>query len=414
MSRCAYVAARHKAFPCMLAFAMAAAFFSCCPSQSAVAASGSTSLVFKCTLDSETQPRMIATLSHTAGRFSSTLKSSTEATHEFRLQAKFAEELSPLKYSAALGISGLLAAPGDASRWRQLSSTVGVVVDRKANPWRPEGKLAVTVREYPLNASRDYSEGMVTVKAGRSFSQAPGATVKLEAIAGRKEMPLNPKWTAGYLESSLTVQLPLGSHARGTANVSARRRAYPEAEHKSYSRAACKLTGEWTPSKVHSIDCSLTAAATVRENDRSKDKNEATTSAKWTFKPSQDWSANIKASLVSARQPNQADAGRAVRGSGGLTLTWKPAESLRLTAAGDVSYGSTIADDEDDDDVNVEERAGDSKVRTGFVLGASLGLSSRVTLDGKVSLKRESQQATDVWEHGKWVHTGEIQVSMKF
>ncbi len=91
MNRCAYVAAKHGAFPCILAFAMAAAFLLCCPSQVASAASGSTSLVLKCTLDPENQLKVVGTLSHTAGRFSSTLKSSTEGTHEFRLQAKLAE-----------------------------------------------------------------------------------------------------------------------------------------------------------------------------------------------------------------------------------------------------------------------------------------------------------------------------------
>lgn len=412
MSRCAYVAARHRSFPCMLVVAMAAAFFSCCPSQVAVAASGTTSLVLKCTLDPETQPRMVATLSYAASRFSSTLKSSTEGTHEFRLQAKFAENLAPLKYSATLGISGLFAAADNASRWRQLSSTIGVSLDRKANPWRPEGKLAVTSREYPSSASRDYSEGTVTLKASRSFPEALGATVKLETTAGRKEMPDNPKWTAGYLESSLTVQLPLGSGVRGTANVSARRRAYPEAEHKSYSRAACKLTGEWIPSKAHSIDCSLTAATTVRESDRSKDKNETTISGKWTFRPSKAWSAVVKASLASSRHPNQADAGRPVRASGGLTLTWIPVESLRLTAAGDVSYSSTLAD-EGDDAVHMREAA-DSTAKTGLVFGARFGPLSGVTLDGKVSLGRESQRASDVWGHGKWAPSGEMQASMKF
>lgn len=413
MSQCAYVAARHKAFPFMLVFAMAAACFLCCPPQVVAEVSGSTSLVLKCTLDPDTQPRMIGTLSHTVGRFSSTLKSSTERTHEFRLQAKFAEDCSRLKHSATLGISGLVSSANDVSRWRQLSYTIGVVIDRKANPWRPEGKLAVTVREYPSSASRDYSEGTVTVKASRNFPQPLGATVKLETNAGHKEMPRNPAWTADYLESSVTVRLPVGSDIRGTANVSARRRAYPEAEHKSYSRASCKLTGEWTPSRVHSIDCSLTAAATVRENDRSKDKNETTISARWTLKPSQAWSADAKASLGSSRHPNQADAGRSVRRSGALTLTWTPAESLRVTAAGDVSYGSTIAD-EDDDPVYVEEMAEGSKVKTGLAFAARLGPLNGVTLDGKVSLKRESQQASDVWEYGQWVPSGEIQASMKF
>jgi len=412
MNRCAYVAAKHGAFPCILAFAMAAAFLLCCPSQVASAASGSTSLVLKCTLDPENQLKVVGTLSHTAGRFSSTLKSSTEGTHEFRLQAKLAEDVFPFRHSATLSISGLLAAADNASRWRQLSSTIGVTLDRKANPWRPEGKLEVTVREYPSSASRDYSEGTVTIKANRSISQLPGVTVKLQGIAGHKEMPDNPKWTADYMESSLVVQLPLGSHVWGTADASARRRAYPEAPHKTYSRAACKLTGEWTPSKVNSLDCSLTAAATVRENDRSKDKNEATVSAKWTFKPPHAWGADVKVSVGTSRHPNQADAGRPVRGSGGLTLTWTPAESLRLRAAGDVSYGSTIVD-EDDDGV-YEEGSGDSKVKTGLVFDARLGPLNGITLDGKVSLKRESQQIGDVWEHSNWLPSGEIQASMKF
>ena len=143
----------------------------------------------------------VGTLSHTAGRFSSTLKSSTEGTHEFRLQAKLAEDVFPFRHSATLSISGLLAAADNASRWRQLSSTIGVTLDRKANPWRPEGKLEVTVREYPSSASRDYSEGTVTIKANRSISQLPGVTVKLQGIAGHKEMPDNPKWTADYMES---------------------------------------------------------------------------------------------------------------------------------------------------------------------------------------------------------------------
>ena len=406
-------ATRHKALPCVLAFTMAVFF--CAPWQAAGVSAANDSLVLKVALDSESLPKLTATLSHKAARFSSTVKSSTEGTHEFKLEAKMAEDISHLRQSATLSISGLLAAQGDASCWRQLSSTTGVVVDRKASPWRPEGKLSITVREYPLNAARDYSEGTVRVKAGRTWSQPYAVALKAEATAGHKEMPGNPKWTANYWESSATAQSPLGSECKGSITVSAKGRAYPEAEHKSYTRASCKLEGVWTPSKVHSIDCSLTAAATVREKDRSCDKTDTAISARWSIEPSRHWSADIKGSLSSSIEPNRADAGRPVRATGGVTLTCVPADIWRLTAAGDLSLGHTLGDNEEGDEeiVGIQSEQS-SKLKMGLSFAAKLGPVNGVTLDGKLNLKRESEHAKDRWEHSTWAPSAEIQASMKF
>ena len=65
-----------------------------------------------------------------------------------------------------------------------------------------------------------------------------------------------------------------------------------------------------------------------------------------------------------------------------------PAESLEIEAAGDVSYGVPLSTKTMM--ACTKRGQGDSKVKTGLVLDKP-GPLNGITLDGKVSLKRESQ-----------------------
>jgi hypothetical protein len=92
-----------------------------------------------------------------------------------------------------------------------------------------------------------------------------------------------------------------------------------------------------------------------------------------------------------------------------------PADIWRLTAAGDLSLGHTLGDNEEGDEEIVgiqSEQSG--KLKMGLSFAAKLGPVNGVTLDGKLNLKHESEHAKDRWEHSTWAPSAEIQASMKF
>ncbi|HOI38381.1 MAG TPA: hypothetical protein PLF11_13480 [Bacillota bacterium] len=429
---------------------------------SALAGSGTLSLELKAQLEAD--PELKAGASYRIGQVSSSLQYRSGRALELKVSAGLDENWRQFRHLGSLTLAGSIDSGDPKASWSQMSMSAGGRADRKAISWQPESKLELSVRSYPNNPVRDYAEVMLTAKAGKTLPGEAKPSVKGELSLGHKEMPGQPKWTADFWNSTLSLQWRPVRSVQAAASLSAKGRAYPEASHKSYTTYGGKAGATWTASKQHSLEFTASAQSTVRPGDHSKDRKTADASAKWTMKtPAASIAPHLAGSLtLTARatagatlRPNLPDQTVAWRAGASSGLVWEVSKSLKLSVAAETAWSGTGSDD-DWDDNDDQDNGGDgndeanrlaqqlqdseaqsarsgsgltnataSPQGTGGIVGkithrltisVTAGPYSGITFSGKAIAVRtdESKQGMGIWTEGTWAPSVELKASYKF
>lgn len=425
-----------------------------------LAGSGTLSLELKA--KSGVDPELKVGATYRVGQVSSSLQYRPGGALELKAGANLTEHWRQFRRSGSLTLSGSVD-PGDPkASWNHISMSTGSSADKKAIPWQPETKLELSVRSYPNNPVRDYTEAKFTAKAGTTLPGEAKPTVKGELSLGHKEMPSQPKWTADFWSSMISLQWRPIRDVQAEASLSAKGRAYPQASHKSYTTYTGKAGAAWALSKQQSLEFAVSASSTVRPRDPSKDRSVADASAKWTLKtPAASVTSAMAGSLtLTARvtagatlRPNLPDENVAWRAGASSGLTWELSKTLRLSVAAETAWSATFGsddpedDDQDDhnDDGNEESdylaqqlqgmqaqsarpeggpicttegsagAAGASgKATHRLNLSVTAGPYGGVTLSGKVTAARTDELKQGIWSDGAWAPSLELKASCRF
>lgn len=382
---------------------------------------------------------------------------------ELKVGASLTEDWRQFRHSGSLALSGSIN-PGDPkASWNQISMSTGSRADKKAISWQPETKMELSVRSYPNNPVRDYTEAKLTAKAAKTLPGGAKPTVKGELSLGHKEMPSQPKWTADFWSSMISLQWRPIRDVQAIASLSAKGRAYPEASHKSYTTYAGKAGAAWALSKQQSLEFAASASSTVRPRDPSKDRRVADASAKWTLRtPAASVASVMAGSLtLTARvtagatlRPNLPDEDVAWRAGAGSGLVWELSKTLKLSFTAETAWSATLGnddleDDDDQDDNNDEgneesyyiaqqlrcmqaqnarpdsglmgvtagsigTRGATGKAAHRLTMSMTAGPYGSVTFSGKAIAARTDELKHGIWSDGAWVPSLELKASHKF
>ncbi|MGI6131485.1 MAG: hypothetical protein ACOYES_06410 [Bacillota bacterium] len=428
---------------------------------SALAGSGTLSLELKS--KSEADPELKVSASYRVGQVSSSFQYRPGGALELKVNANLTEDWRQFRRSGSLTLSGSID-PGDPkASWNQISMSTGSRADKKAIPWQPETKMELSVRSYPNNPVRDYTEAKLTAKAAKTLAGESRPSVKGELSLGHKEMPGQPKWTADFWSSMVSLQWRPVRDVQAAASMSAKGRAYPEAPHKSYTAYTGKASAAWALSKQQSLEFAASAQSTIRPEDPSKDRKTADASAKWILKaPAASVASLMAGSLnLTARVtagatlwPNILDENVSWRAGASSGLIWELSKTLKLSVAAETAWsraGRSDDDLEEDDDQDGSDdgneegdylarqlqgtwpqsaRAGSalihataSSLGTGgdtgktthrLTMSVTAGPYSGVTLSGKAIAVRTDELKQGTWSEGAWAPSLELKASYRF
>ncbi len=424
------------------------------------AGSGTLSLELKAKSGVDAELKVGAT--YRVGRVSSSLQYRPGGALELKVGANLTEDWRQFRRSGSLTLSGSVD-PGDSkASWNQISMSTSSRADKKAISWQPETKLELSVRSYPNNPVRDYTEAKLTAKAGKTLPGEAKPTVKGELSLGHKEMPSQPKWTANFWSSMIGLQWRPIRDMKAAASLSARGRSYPEASHKSYITHTGKVSAAWALSKQQLLELAASAQSTVRPRDPSKDRKTADASAKWTLKtPAASVASAMAGSLtLTARvtagatlRPNLPDENVAWRAGASSGLTWELSKTLKLSVAAETAWSATFGnddpEDDDQDDHNddgneesdylaqqLQDMHAQSARPYSMLMGATAGSMGTggatgkaahcltmsvtagpygsVTLSGKAVAARTDELKHGIWSDGAWIPSLELKASYRF
>lgn len=436
-------AVRGLSLSCMLTWALAAAFLCPLASQAmaapATAATGSGGFALELKLKPGDDALKKVSLSRRVGPVSFSLQHELGGALEFKVGASLSEKWRHYRQSGSLTLSGNLDAQSPGARWSQISISAGSRADKKVIPWQPESKLDMSVRQYPFNPARDYAQAQLTAKGQRAFEGKMKPSIKGELSVGHKEMPGQPKWTADFRASSVTLQWRPADSVKAEASLSARQREYPEAAHKSYIACTGKASAMWAVSKLHSLDFAASASSTARPNDPPKDRATKDASVKWTWKamlPGPEPAPGPGALTLTARaaagttsRPNAPADNTAWRAGASAGLAWELSKVMKLTLAAETDWSLNAwdeeGDDDEDNDGNGSDRgAGDEGTQGSMgpagkrvhrlTLAATAGPFGGVTLSGKAAATRTDELNEKLWKSGNWEPCMELKASYKF
>lgn len=430
-------------------------------SMSALPGSGTLSLELKA--KSDVDPELKLSASYRVGQVSSSLQYKPGGALELKVNANLTEDWRQFRDSGSLTIFGSID-PGDPkASWNQISVSTSRRADKKAIPWQPDTKMELSVRSYPNNPVRDYAEARLTTKVGKTLPGEGNPSVKGELSLGHKEMPSQPKWTANFWSSMISLQWRPIRDVQAAASLSAQGRAYPEASHKSYTTYTGKASAVWALSKQQSLEFAASAQSTVRPRDPSKDRKTADASAKWTLKtPAASIASPMVGSLtLTARitagatlRPNLPDENVAWRAGASSGLTWELSKTVKLSVAAETAWSATfgnddLEDDDDQDDNNddgneeghrlaeqlqgmqaqsarpdsrsIRATAGstgtggtDGKAAHRLNLSVTAGPYGGVTFSGKAIAARTDELKQGIWSDGAWAPSLELKASYRF
>jgi len=447
------------ALSCTLASAVCASASAPRASAPVPAGTGAVSLELKAKSDVDSELK--ASASYRVGQVSSSLQYTPGGALELKISANLVQDWRQFRHSGSLALSGSID-PGDPkASWNQISVSTGSRADKKAIPWQPETKMALSVRCYPNNPVRDYTEAKLTAKAGKTLPGDSNPSVRGELSLGHKEMPSQPKWTADFWSSMISLRWRPIRAVQAVASLSAKGRAYPEASHKSYATYTGKAGATWALSKQQSLEFAASAQSAVRPRDPSKDRKTADASAKWTLKtPAASVASLMAGSLTfTARvtagatlRPNLPDENVTWRAGASSGLIWELSKTLKLSVVAETAWSATssndnLDDDEDEDDNNDDDesrclaqqlqvmqaqsaRPGSGPIRatagslgTGGAFGkaahrltmsVTAGPYGNVTLSGKAIAARTDEMEQGIWSDGEWAPSLELKASYRF
>jgi len=432
------------------------------PQTPAPALVGAGTLSLELKAKSEADPELRVSATYRMGQVSSSLQYRPGGALELKAGANLTEDWRQFRHSGSLAFSGNIDPADRKASWNQISMSIGSRAHKNAILWQPESKMELSVRSYPDNPVRDYAEAKLTAKAGKTLPGEARPTVKGELSLGHKEMPEQPKWTADFWSSMISLQWRPVSDVQATASLSAKGRAYPEASHKSYTTYGGKAGATWAVSKQHSLQFAASAASTVRAGDPSKDRRTADASAKWTLKtPAASVASLMAGSLtLTARvaagatlRPNLPEDNVAWRAGASSGLVWELSKTLKLSFAAETAWSGTGSDDDptDDDDQGDSDNGNDENDYYAQQLpdmlpqsahpdsgpmratASSVGISSAtgkathrlsvsvtagpyrgVTFSGKAITARTDELGQGIWSDGVWAPSLELKASYKF
>lgn len=396
------------------------------------AASGTLGLELKTQLEAD--PELKVSASYRVGPVSSSVQYKPGGALELKVSANLNEDWRQFRHAGSLTLSGSMDPGEPKASWNQISMSAGSRADKKAIPWQPEAKLELAVRSYPNNPVRDYTEGKLTATAGKSLPGDGKPSVKGELSLGHKEMPWQPKWTADFCSSTVSLKWRPVRNVQAAASLSARGRSYPEAPHKSYTTCTGKASAAWAISKQQSLEIAASATSTVRPIDPSKDRRAADASVKWTTKTpaasiaslmagSSTFTARIKAGA--ALRPNMPGENVALKVGADSALTCELSKTLKLSVVAETAWSRTGSDDlEDDDDqdddvvcetaTSISTGSADGKAAHRLILSATAGPYGGVTFSGKAIAARTDELKQGVWGAGPWNPSLELKASYRF
>ena len=441
-----------------VAAAAAAAAATASATKAAVRASGGFTLELKSKPWEDAHTKIGA--SYRIGSVSSSCQYELGGPLEFKIGANSSGSWRHLQNSGSLAFSCANDMFTPKESWSHMFMSVGARIDRKAMPWQPELKLESSVRSYPGNPVRNYVEAALTAKAGRALAGKSKPSFKGELAFGHKEMPRQPKWTAHFWSSSVSVQwrpIPSAQSVKASASLSTKGRSYPKAPHKSYATRTAKAVAAWAASEQHSVDLAAAIAATARPDDPAKSRTTADASAKWIWNisvapasapqagalraggmKSKKLTLTSRITAGSTLKPNVSTDNMALRAGASSGLVWELSEAVKLSATVEAgwsrsAWGDDDVDDEEKDDdgddgddgedealpvldagASEQAVASEGKSTYRLTLSASVGRGSGVTLSGKVAAARTDELKQGGWQAGAWAPSLELKASYKF
>jgi hypothetical protein len=383
----------------------------------ALAGSGTLSLELKA--KSDVDPELKLSASCRVGQVSSSLQYRPGGALELKVNANLTEDWRQFRDSGSLTISGSID-PGDPkASWNQISMSTSRGADKKAMPWQPEMKMELSARGYPNNPVRDYTEAKLTTKAGKTLPGEGNPSVKGELSVGHKEMPSQPKWTANFWSSMISLQWRPTRDVQAAASLAAKGRAYPEASHKSYTTYTGKASAAWALSKQQSLEFAASAQSTVRPKDASKDRKTADASAKWTLKtPAASIAPLMAGSLtLTARAtagatllPNLPDESVAWRAGASSGLTWEVSKTLKLSVAAETAWSATFGSDDPDDDDDQDDNNDDNE-ESHYLAQQVQGMPALAAHPGSASIRATAGSTSAGGASGKATHRLNLSVT---
>lgn len=422
--------------------------------------SGAVSLELKA--KSDVGPELKARASYRVGQVSSSLQYTPGGALELKISANLTQNWRQFRNSGLLALSGSIDSGDPEASWNQISMSAGSRADKKAIPWQPETKMALSVRNYPNHPVRNYTEAKLTARAGKTLPGDGNPSLRGELSLGHKEMPSQPKWTADFWSSMISLRWRPIRDVQAVASLSAKGRAYPEASHKSYTTYTGKASAAWALSKQQSLEFAASAQSTVRPRDPSKDRKTADASAKWTLRtPAASVSSRMAGSLTltanvtagATLRPNLPDENVAWRAGASSGLIWELSKTLKLSVVAETAWSATSGNDElDDDEDEDDDNDGDEESRylaqqlqgmqaqsarphsvligttagsmsTGGAAGkaahrltmsVTAGPYGNVIFSGKAIAARTDEMEQGIWSDGAWAPSLELKASYRF
>lgn len=412
----------------------------------AQAVTGSGAFALELKLEPGDDARMKVSLSRRVGQVSSSLQHQLGGAVGFKVGASLSEKWRHYKHSGSLTLSGSIDSRTPGASWSQISMSAGSQADQKVISWQPQLKLDVSVRQYPINPARDYVEAKLTAKGQKALEGEMKPSIKGELSVGHKEMPGQPKWTADFWTSMLSLQWRPAANVKAEASLAARQRAYPAANHKSYTTYAGTASAAWALPNWHSLDFAASASSTVRPNDSSKDRRTKDVSVKWSWKstlpaPVSRLAARLvpgsaaelgtlaltaRATAGTTDRPNAPADNTAWRAGAGVGLTWELSKAIKLGLGAETNWSLNAWDDDGQDDEEdicasafalAEAPAAASvagKRVHRLTLTATAEPFRQVTLSGKAAATRTDELKERLWASGNWEPSVELRASYKF
>jgi len=411
---------------------------------------------------SDVGPELKARASYRVGQVSSSLQYTPGGALELKISANLTQNWRQFRNSGLLALSGSIDSGDPEASWNQISMSAGSRADKKAIPWQPETKMALSVRNYPNHPVRNYTEAKLTARAGKTLPGDGNPSLRGELSLGHKEMPSQPKWTADFWSSMISLRWRPIRDVQAVASLSAKGRAYPEASHKSYTTYTGKASAAWALSKQQSLEFAASAQSTVRPRDPSKDRKTADASAKWTLRtPAASVSSRMAGSLTltanvtagATLRPNLPDENVAWRAGASSGLIWELSKTLKLSVVAETAWSATSGNDElDDDEDEDDDNDGDEESRylaqqlqgmqaqsarphsvligttagsmsTGGAAGkaahrltmsVTAGPYGNVIFSGKAIAARTDEMEQGIWSDGAWAPSLELKASYRF